>query len=314
MIKHISNIASDPNQEILKILAEWASQMAIKELLKKVYDDKMKQKIDDYLKHHNISKDQIAVSLKENPGLYTVLHDKNAYEKYVRLDEGHGLVILDPSAGELVKMYARDDSFYEVKLMKDAITRYFGNNDVGIVQVIENASKKRSKNIDPTKWSNRLEREGERYKGQINDIKHKLNSMWECKVKVIEFEYWLQIAITDCSIFPNNTTDLCTEIVEQTGLEGFHFENSLSSENLLNHAMIVYEMCSHAADQITRLSVKSNTSIDSPYEYIGIFLSKILSQLPNWFFIVGRTIKSDNLVNGDDIVSKSWRGQTMDKL
>jgi hypothetical protein len=151
LIKHISNIASDPNQEILKILAEWASQMAIKELLKKVYDDKMKQKIDDYLKHHNISKDQIAVSLKENPGLYTVLHDKNAYEKYVRLDEGHGLVILDPSAGELVKMYARDDSFYEVKLMKDAITRYFGNNDVGIVQVIENASKKRSKNIDPTK-------------------------------------------------------------------------------------------------------------------------------------------------------------------
>jgi hypothetical protein len=84
------------------------------------------------------------VGLKENPGLYTVLHDKNAYEKYVRLDEGHGLVILDPSAAaaELVKMYARDDSFYEVSLMKDAITKLFGYNDVGILHVIEKASNK----------------------------------------------------------------------------------------------------------------------------------------------------------------------------
>ena len=70
----------NPTQELLKIVAESAlkqvSQMVIKELLKKVCDDNIKKKIKDYLKHHKIDEDQIAVNLKENPGLYRVFWTK----------------------------------------------------------------------------------------------------------------------------------------------------------------------------------------------------------------------------------------------
>ena len=43
-------------------------------------DDNIKKKIKDCPKHHKIDEDQIAVNLKENPGLYTVFGQKRVFQ------------------------------------------------------------------------------------------------------------------------------------------------------------------------------------------------------------------------------------------
>jgi hypothetical protein len=143
------------------------------------------------------------------------------------------------------------------------------------MQVIENASRKKSK-MNATKWSNYLGKEGEKYKGEIHKILDKLNQICECKVKVIEFQDQLQLSIKECSIYIKNTAELCSQIVQETGLEGFENKNTFESDNPLSNAMIIYSIYSNAADQIVKLSVKSNVSTDPPFVYIGKFLSIIL--------------------------------------
>jgi hypothetical protein len=269
----------DPYQELLKIVTENAlkqvSQMVIKELLKKLSDDDIKKKIKDYLKHKKIEEDQIVASLKESPGLYTVFQDKNVYSKYVRLDEGNGLVILESSAEELITRYGRDDSFYEFNLMKYALTTLFGNSNLGITQVIENAFQKKPK-MDATKWSNYLGKEGEKYKAEIHKVIDQLNEICECKVKIIEFQNRVQQTIKDCSIFVKNTAELCSQIIQETGLEGFENKNTFESTSHLSNAMVIYSIYLNAADQVVRLSIKMNVSLDPPSVYIGKFLSNIL--------------------------------------
>ena len=194
---------------------------------------------------------------------------------YVRLDEGNGLVILESSADELIKRYGRDDSFYEFNLIKYTLTTLFGNSNLGITQVIENASRKESK-MNTTEWSNYLGKEGEKYKTEIHKIRDQLNQISECKVKVIEFQDRVERTIKDCSIFVKNTAELCSQIIQETGLEGFENKSTFDSTNPLRNAMVIYSMHLNAADQIIRLSIKMNISLDPPSVYIGRFLSNIL--------------------------------------
>ena len=90
--------------------------------------------------------------------------------------------------------------------MKYALTTLFGNSNLGITQVIENAYQKKSK-MNAAKWSNFLGKEGEKYKAEIHKVVDQLNQICECKVKVIEFQDRVEQTIKDCSIFVKNTAN-----------------------------------------------------------------------------------------------------------
>jgi hypothetical protein len=81
----------------------------------------------------------------------------------------------------------------------------------------------------------------------IDPAQELLNQICECKVKVIELQDQLELAINECSIFIKNTAELCSQIIQETGLEGFENKNTFESDTALSNAMIIYTMYSNAA-------------------------------------------------------------------
>jgi hypothetical protein len=88
------------DQEVIRILGQQALKgvitVTVKEILKQVKSSQIKQRLVDFLKSQGLNNygELIAVDLRSNPRLYSLLQN-DAYEKYVRVDEGTGIVFLD---------------------------------------------------------------------------------------------------------------------------------------------------------------------------------------------------------------------------
>jgi hypothetical protein len=257
------------DQEILRILGEQAFRgivtMSIREILNQIKSSQIKRRVTDLLETKGIGnvKDIVAVNLRLNPGLYALFQNET-YEKYVRVDEGNGLVFLDKSANPLVSSYRGDiglDGFLFIKTILEQIANHYAFG-----KFIEIAKDLKPPNQNPQKWTGDIVREGEKFSVESRRLIDRITELIEFRVRVRDFKDTIDRIINDYSNLLRDMTMFCSKVLKES-----------EDRNLLDQAIFVFSLYRDAASSVYGLSVKWKIDVEPPFTHTADFISIIIS-------------------------------------
>ena len=257
------------DQEILRILGEQTIRgvltLSIKEILKEIKNSQVKNRVIDFLKTRHISdfKDIHVVDLRSNSKLYTLLQNE-IYKKYVRVDEGNGLVFLDRSADPLVNTYKGDidlDDFAFIKSILEQISKGYAFG-----KFIEISKKLKPPNQDPQKWTGDIVKQGEEFSIRFKDLNSRITELLEFRVKVRDFQNTVDRIIKDYSNLMRDMIGFCLKVIKES-----------NDRTILDQGIFVFSLYDYGVMSVYKLSVKWHIDVEPPFIHTADFISIIVS-------------------------------------
>lgn len=247
--------------------------VGLKELLGRIHGKNDRTKIETRLrKQGKKADDLIVINLRVNPALYALLQ-KEEYAKYIVIDDGDGIVIVDKELKDLVEGYRSNLSFDELKLTQNILKNLVGKNSgSSLMQALEYSKKQQpGQGIDAQDWTAQIVTAKEKITAKYESVNRCLDDIVECKVKVSDFRETMYEAVSGCRTLLYETASISSKILNTLELKGFAF-GSLAAVN----ASIVFTLYSEAAVILDLVATKWNSNIQSLFYSTAEFQASLM--------------------------------------